>query len=158
MSDEDVMSIIAYLSSQPPSGRSLPERNLNTLAALFVGSGMFPTSAQEPITQVVVAPAPGTTEHGEYISRIAACRDCHGETLSGEPTFGGPPAPSLRAAIKNFSQEQFLSFFSTGQLPEGRTVDPLSMPWSDYRKAFTDAEFVDLYNYLISLPEASPSQ
>ena len=59
MSDEDVMAMVAYLRSQPASGRSLPERNLNMLAALFVGSGMFPTSAQEPITEAVVAPAPG---------------------------------------------------------------------------------------------------
>ena len=158
MSDEDVMALVAYLRSQPPSGRSLPDRNLNALAALFVGAGMFPTAAQEPITEPVTAPPAGTPEYGGYLSQIGACRDCHGATLSGEPGFDGSSAPNLRVRTKDYTPEQFLTFFTTGENPEGRVVAPEAMPWLEYRRAFTDEELVDLYNYLAGLPVAGDGQ
>lgn len=158
MSDADVMSLVAYLRSQPPSGRDLPERDLNVLAALFIGGGIFPTSAQEPITQPVNPPAAGTIEYGEYVSKISACYDCHGATLAGEPGFDGSRAPNLRIEVKSYTQDQFLNFFSTGELPEGRKVEPEVMPWNDYRKVYTDAELIDLYNYLVNLLETSAEQ
>lgn len=152
MSDEDVMSLVAYLRTMPPSGRVLPERDLNIVAALFVGAGMFPMSDQEPINEPILTPEHGTVAYGEYISLFAGCRDCHGATLSGEPGPFGLAGPNLRAEIDGFTREQFLNFFTTGKLPEGRVVSTDSMPWMDYRNAFTDDELGDLYDYLVSLP------
>jgi hypothetical protein len=48
--------------------RDLAERNLNLLVALFLGSGVFPTSAQPPLTAPVTAPLRGVSaEYGEYL-------------------------------------------------------------------------------------------
>jgi len=158
MSDEDVTALVAYLRSQPASGRSLPPRNLNIMAALFIGGGLFPTSAQEPITQPITAPQPGTEEYGSYLISISGCRDCHGQTLSGEPGYFGATAPNLRVEIKNHTPEQFINFFSTGMLPEGRAVAPGAMPLASYRKTFTDEELMDIYNHLVNLSVAQTGQ
>ncbi len=51
LSDADIQALVAYLRSQPPVERDLHRRKLPALAAVFLGSGMFPTSAQPLITQ-----------------------------------------------------------------------------------------------------------
>lgn len=153
MSDEDAQALVAYLRSQPAVERSIPDRNLNILAALFVGAGMFPTSAQEPITAPVVAPQAGTVEYGEYLISATGCVDCHGEKLDGvvSNAFGGG-APDLTASIPTWQEEEFIRFFREGVLPVGRSVDPMAMPWKIYGQAFTDDNLKDIYSYLHSLP------
>ena len=49
LSDADVQALVAYLRSQPAVDNPQPARNLNILAALFLGAGLFPTSAQPPV-------------------------------------------------------------------------------------------------------------
>ena len=48
-SDADAEALVAYLRSQPAVDNPQPARNLNVLAALFLGTGLFPTSAQPPV-------------------------------------------------------------------------------------------------------------
>ena len=76
LSDTDVQAIVAYLRSQPAVPPGTPPTRLNVLAALFVGSGMFPTSAQAPITRPVVAPprAPRPTTASTWSRSPAATR------------------------------------------------------------------------------------
>jgi hypothetical protein len=56
LSDADVQALVAYLRSQPAVDNPQPARNLNVLAALFLGAGMFPTSAQAPVGSVAAPP------------------------------------------------------------------------------------------------------
>jgi mono/diheme cytochrome c family protein len=121
MSDEDVQALVAYLRSQPPVQRQQPPVQPNVLAALFVGTGMFATSAQPPITGPRVAPPPGVTaEYGEYIVGFAGCRDCHGQDLAGT-TGGGPTsppsAPNIRATAGTWNAADFVKMFRTGVNP-----------------------------------------
>ena len=85
LSDADVQALVAYLRSQPAVDNPQPARNLNVLAALFLGAGMFPPSAQAPVGSVTAPPAGATAEYGEYLVPIGGCADCHGVKLDGVP-------------------------------------------------------------------------
>lgn len=154
MSDADAEAIVAYLRSQPPGNKQVPPRNLNVLAALFIGAGMFQTSAQTPITAPIVAPSTGTAEYGSYLASAVGCRDCHGPKLDGVVTGPGPGsgAPNLAAQAPGWKEEQFINVFRKGMSPSGRTLTD-AMPWKSYSKALTDDELRDLYAYLKTLKQ-----
>jgi mono/diheme cytochrome c family protein len=151
-SDADAQALIAYLRAQPAVSRDLPERDLNILAALFVGAGLAPTSAQPPITAPIVAPPPGSPEYGRYLVYTAGCRDCHGPDLTGGTNPFIPIGPNLTIITPVLSEEQFLTFLHTGVNRTGRTVDPLLMPWKSYSQVYSDADLRDMYAYLQALP------
>jgi mono/diheme cytochrome c family protein len=151
-SDADVAAIVAYLRSQPAANNPTPAKNVNLLAAAFVGSGMFPTSAQPPITQPVNAPAQGTADYGSYLVHSAGCVDCHGQSFTGTPPggFGPPPAPNLTTVVPKWSQQDFINLFHTGKDPSGRQIST-EMPYKDFVEAFSDSELADMYTYLHGL-------
>ena len=154
MSDADVLAIVAFLRSQPPSQRNVPPKDMSVLAAAFLGAGMFPTSAQPPITGPVVAPPRGpTAEYGHYLTTATGCRDCHGANLAGGTPGGGPPpGPNLGAVIPSWKEADFITMFRTGVAPGNVQINPDMMPWKEYTKIFTDDDLRALYQYLHSLP------
>ncbi len=147
VSDEDAQALVAYLRSQPEVSHDVPKRDLSLAGYLLVGTGMFPSSAQLPITQPVVAPPSGTSQYGKYLTAAFGCHDCHGPSLAGGTNPNLPQGPNLTTAVKTWSQADFLQLFNVGKLPGGQTISE-SMPRQDYRAAFTDQELVDIYNYL----------
>ena len=162
LSDDDVQSIVAYLRSQPPTGAPTPINRFNLLGAVFMNLSDFRT-AQKPVGSVT-APQPGTVANGKYMVDIIGCRSCHGDQLQGRVETGqpGPPAgPNLTQIVPQWTEEQFVTFFNTGQLPEGGTVPIVTlpsgfseprMPWPMVRAAATDAELHDIFTYLHGLP------
>lgn len=152
MSDADVEALVAYIRSQPAVQRDLPSRNLNVVAALFVGTGMFPSSAQAPITAPIVAPSVGTPEYGKYIAFSGGCRDCHGPEFTGLSGGGGPSGPNLTAIVPNWTEEQFIALFREGLDPSGRKISQDAMPWKSYSLSLSDAELKDLFSFLHGLP------
>jgi cytochrome c553 len=162
LSDEDVQAIVAYLRSQPAIGGPTPTNRFNLLGALFINLADFRT-AQSPVG-LVTAPEPGTPDYGQYMVDIIGCRGCHGDQLQGRVETGqpGPPAgPNLTQIVPQWTEEEFMTFFNTGQLPGGGTVPNITlsnglseprMPWPEVRAATTDAELKDMYSYLHSLP------
>ena len=157
MSDADVAAIVAYLRSQPPVDRAVPERNLSVLAALMVGAGMVPSSAQQPITDPVVAPQPGTAAYGEYVTRAMGCRGCHGPDLEGTPPGEGPSGPNLTLIVPTWTEENLINLFRQGVGPGGSPVSD-EMPWKTYGKMLTDDQLKDLYSYLHALQPISAVQ
>lgn len=148
-SDEDAFALIAYLRSQPAVIHDLPPRNLSVLASIMVGAGLFPTSAQPPILEAIVAPAPGTLDYGAYMAASLGCADCHGNNLSGNSGGPGPSAPNLRAIVPHWKEDEFIKFFRQGQDPSGRIVADI-MPWKNYGLALGDDDLKSLYQYLVS--------
>ncbi len=161
MSDDDVQAVVAYLRSQPPTGEPTPNNEFNLLGALFINLFDFRT-AQQPVGNVT-APQPGTPEYGKYMVDVIGCRGCHGDQLQGKVYSGlGPPTgPNLTKIVPQWTEEQFMTFFNTGRLPNGSTVPTLTlpsgrteptMPWPEVRAVATDDELKDIYTYLHSLP------
>jgi len=165
MSDDDVQAVVAYLRSQPPTGGPTPENDWNVLGAMFANLVNFQT-AQSPVSHVA-APQPETPQAGEYMVNIIGCRDCHGDQLTGKVDNGQPgppPGPNLTQIVPNWTEDQFLTFFNTGQRPDGSPVPLLTlpdgstepaMPWTEVRASTTDAELKAIYSYLHSLPPAA---
>lgn len=152
MSDEDVYSIVAYLRTQPPSPHQVPPRQLNVLASIFAGTGMFQTSAQPPLNGPITAPPrAATAEYGDYLTRSIGCRSCHGADLTGK-SGPGPAGPNLTAIVPQWSQADFVRLFRTGAAPDGQQVDPKQMPWKEYLPILTDQDLQALYLYLHALP------
>jgi cytochrome c553 len=162
LSDDDVQAIVAYLRSQPATGGPTATNRFNLLGAVFINLSDFRT-AQQPVGSVT-APQPGTSAYGKYMVDVIGCRSCHGDQLQGRVENGqpGPPAgPNLTQIVPQWTEEQFMTFFNTGQLPGGETVPILTlpsgfseprMPWPMVRAATTDDELKDMYAYLHSLP------
>jgi mono/diheme cytochrome c family protein len=158
LSDEDVAALIAYLRSQPAVQRDVPAKQLSPLAAALVGAGMFPTSAQPPLTGPVPAPAPGTPDHGKYLVMALGCTDCHGDHLTGMPPGGfGPSGSNLTAIVPNWQEGDLITLFRTGKDPNGHQVSE-DMPWQEYTNVFSDADLKDIYSYLHSLPKLPSMQ
>jgi mono/diheme cytochrome c family protein len=157
MSDEDVQAVVGYLRSQPAVQHNPPSNQLNVLGVIMVGLGFFPTSAQPPVTQPIVAPPEGTPAYGEYLVAISGCRGCHGPDLAGRKPFGfAPSGPNLTAAVPKWSLTGFTQTFRVGVDPEGDRLDPQQMPWRNYSPMFSDDDLAAIYAYLHSLkPQAS---
>jgi len=153
LSDTDVQAIVAYLRSQPAVQPRTPPTKLNVVAALFIGSGLFHTSAQAPITQSVVAPPEGASaDYGKYLVSILGCRLCHGENLAGrKPGGSGPPGgPNLTLVVPRWTEEEFTRTLRTGVNPYRHTLTA-EMPWQAISAFAGDDDLKAIYAYLHGL-------
>jgi mono/diheme cytochrome c family protein len=152
LSDADVQAIVAYLRSQPASGRDTPPTKLNVVGALFVGA-LVPPSAQPAIVQPIVAPPEGASaEYGKYLVSILACQVCHGENFGGRKSGGpGPPAgPNLTVIVPKWSVEDFTQTLRTGVDPY-KHVLLAGMPWKEISNFANDDDLRAIYAYLHAL-------
>jgi cytochrome c553 len=162
LSDDDVQALVAYLRSQPATDGPTPTNEFDLFGAIFINLFDFRT-AQSPVGSVT-APQPGTPEYGKYMVDIIGCRGCHGDQLQGKLDTGQPgppPGPNLTLIVPQWTEEQFITLFNTGQLPGGRKVPILTlsngyseprMPWPMVRASTTDEELKAMYAYLHNLP------
>jgi mono/diheme cytochrome c family protein len=150
MSDADVLSLVAYLRSQPVIHRQVPETQISLLGMILIGTGTFPTSAQQPTTERVIAPPAGSNlEYGEYLVDLSSCRDCHGEDLSGGTSEFVPVGPPLPPILSRWSAEEFVRTMRTGVDPGGHRLNSDIMPWQDYSSAYSDEELQAIYTYIL---------
>jgi hypothetical protein len=65
---------------------------------------------------------------------------------------GFPPVPNVTSTsrVASWSTEAFTKALRTGEIPDGRILDPKNMPWT-MSKAFTDVEIQALHLYLKSI-------
>jgi cytochrome c553 len=162
MSDDDVQALVAYLRSQPSTSGPTPANQFNLLGAVFMNLSDFRT-VQKPAGSVA-APQPGTSTYGKYLVDVIGCRSCHGDQLQGKVDNGQPgppPGPNLTQIVPQWTEEQFMTFFDTGQLPGGGMVPTVTlpnglteprMPWPTTRAVATDDELRAMWLYLHSLP------
>jgi cytochrome c553 len=155
LSDADVQALVAYLRTQPAVERRTPATAPNLISAVLLGAGIFPTSAQRPITSPVVAPPAGPTpEYGRYLVAISGCGVCHGANLTGGSGGFVPAGPSLPAIIARWSAAEFISTMRTGVDPSRRAMDPQQMPWRELSAAYGDEELRAIYEYIRTLAPA----
>lgn len=157
LSDEDAASLVAFLRSQPAVPDKTPEFSPNFVAALVLGTGTYPPSAQVPITQPIVSPPEGpTAAYGKYLVSISDCLICHGSNLAGGDGTRAftPIGPNLTAIVPGYTAEQFIAVFRTGINPMGHQLDNDLMPWKDFSKALTDDDLRAIHEHIKSLPVA----
>jgi mono/diheme cytochrome c family protein len=158
LSDADVAAVVGYLRNLEPVHNEVPPFQVNAVGKVMVALQMFgPRSLGEPYTAPMIAPTVGTAQYGSYLVSLAACRDCHGQELTGgEIPFaeaGTPKAPNLTLAgnLAAWSEADFLLALRNGLTPDGRMLDPEWMPWPDYGQ-MTDEDLIAIFKYLQTLP------
>jgi hypothetical protein len=151
MSEDDLVSVIAYMKTIPPVDNELPETKPGPMLYALVGAGPL---AKEMSARVVdhnapfaTAPAEGVTpDYGAYLISIGQCRACHSENLAGgQLNRSFPFAPNLTPGgdLANFSDEMFIKLVRFGKSDY--------MPFK-YFANLNDDEFTAIWMYLQSQP------
>ena len=148
LSDEDLVSVIAFLRTLPLEPGLERQRRFGLLGRWELATGRWRTSADDvrpdrpPAGQ---GPLDTPLGRGRYIAMIT-CTECHGQDLEGMP--GYPPPPLLIVAAYSF--EEFSTLLRTGVAKGGRELELMSMIGRTRGAALTDEEVADLYAYLRS--------
>ncbi len=153
MSDRDVACLIGWLRSQPAVDSARTMRRMNPLGYAVLGFHVFEHSAQPPVTAPIADPPPGpNAAHGEYLSWILTCRDCHGPDLrGGRKGQLAPMGPDLGALCAAHDVDAFDRAVREGISPtKGRALDPTLMPYPTYHQ-LERVEVEALYAYLRGL-------
>ena len=153
LSDKDLGAIIAYIKTVRPVDHDMGEADLSFIGKTLLGAGVFGKDvlSAEKIAHTdprpAIVPPAADTRYGGYLVRIAGCRECHGETLTGgkSPEPGAPQAPDITSngIFGPWSQETFVT--------AARTMKGKGMPWG-MLKPLDDTELEAIFRYLKSLP------
>jgi mono/diheme cytochrome c family protein len=82
MSDEDVMSLVAYLNTLPPVKHRVERSQIAFPVSVLV------KSAPQPAGHVPPVDAADRGKYGEYLVNLAGCGGCHTQSEKGEPKPG----------------------------------------------------------------------
>jgi mono/diheme cytochrome c family protein len=149
LSDADIMSVIAFLRSQPAVQRETPPPNPSFLAAVMTGAGMVPSLPGLAPDTIVAPPRGPTVEWGGYMVGWMGCDECHGPNLTGGKPGFMPIGPNLRS-VKGWTADGFIATMRTGKTPFGKQLDSLQMPWKILGRA-TDEDLTAIHAYLKTL-------
>lgn len=162
LSDEDLASVIVYLRSLPPVRRAVPKTEL-----IFPVKYLIRT-APHPVTEPVPEPDTSTpVKRGDYLVRIAGCRDCHtpmeqGQRMEHLDLAGGfllrGPWGAVASAnitqspsgIPYYDEGLFLEVMRTGMV-KARELKQI-MPWW-YHREMTDEDLKSMFAYLRTVPQ-----
>jgi mono/diheme cytochrome c family protein len=170
MSDDDALSLVAYLRSLPAVRNEVPEQRLSFIAKVLISFRVV--KPEPPITEPVKAPPKGVTaEYGKYLAwNASGCAECHvprdpntgifdvsrpfaGGLFpfpeEGFSTTGTNLTPDPETGIGDWTEEQFLTAMRTGVRPDGTVMIPF-MPWPLYSQ-WGDDDLRSVWLYLRSL-------
>lgn len=160
LSDDDLMSIVAYLRTVPASDNVTPSSTYNI---------PLPPSYGPPVESVTAPPRGVTVEYGAYLAGpVAHCMECHttfGPTGpmfdthlgAGGFEFHGPwgvsVAPNITPhpdGLAGYSDDDLRTMITTGTRPDG---SPMLPPMGyGYYSAMTSEDVEAIILYLRSLP------
>ncbi len=169
LSEEDVLSIVAYIRTLKPIENNVPDKELN-----FPVNYIEKTLPLKNYTPKESISKSDKINYGKYLLTIASCEDCHTPAVEGEPDMekrlaGGAeinlpwgiirPAnitPDKETGIGNWSKDDFIAKFkyydsdSTRNILVGQGEFNSIMPWSLYA-GMTDEDLGAIYEYLQSI-------
>jgi len=165
MASDDMRDMTAYLKTLRPVLRPLPDNYLPANLAL--------RAPHSPVPVPEHAPAPGTLEHGEYLSRMCLCQDCHSPRdstgayakdrlfaggmrfqLEGDRYIVTPDlTQSPDTGLGRWSAPEIVRAIRTGIARNGRKLDEF-MPYSTAFHSMSTQDIDDLVRYLRSLAPA----
>ena len=160
MSDQDLGSLIAYISTINEVATTFEKRKFTFMAQVMAGAGLFGDLFHYDLidhnkTKNIPSVAIGSTaEYGSYLVNVHGCNDCHKKDLKGgkSPDPVSPPVPdiSMTGNFGKWSLEQFSAVFRTGTTPEGKALQSEFMPFAGLG-AHSDEEIEAVYKYIKSL-------
>ena len=162
MSDDDALSIVAYLRTQKPVKRD------NGMTELDFPVGMMIRTLPQPVEGTPAGVPAAGIERGRAMMNILLCTECHtprddrGNLVPGKHLAGGNPFPGPwgevyaanitshpSAGIGAFSNDDLKRVFREGKNRAGREL--WVMPWS-ITKNLTDADLDALIAALREVP------
>ena len=169
LSEDDVTSLAAWLSSLPAPSKPTPLPQGSLVTPLVCGSEphVAQASVQAP-SQATPEASPGTAtliDKGEYLARAGDCIACHtipdGKLFAGNrplPTpfgtlYSSNITPDEKDGIGKWSESDFYATMHAGRMPDGGLLYP-AMPFGDYTKV-TRADSDAIFAYLRSVPPVS---
>lgn len=169
MSDQDLLSILAYLKSLP-AAKGERERS-RVLSFLDRNTSGFFEGRREVTGFVPEIPRRTGARFGQYlVDNVAACGRCHNapdSTFSTGAYLGGgelirneereATAPNItnseQDGIGDWTEAEIVKFLQSGERPHGARVDPRFCPVNFYRNA-PEQDLRSIAQYLKSvLPE-----
>ena len=156
--DSDLVALISYIRTLPPSSKPNGPIKLGTLAKILDRMDAIPLDIARRIDHEKAGrgPAPSPTkEYGALLGR--SCTGCHGAKLSGGPIPGAPPELPVplnltpdATGMKGWTFEDFDRLMVQGIRKNGKKLDPF-MPIEAFGKQ-DDTEKRALFAWLQSLP------
>jgi len=166
---DDIFAIIAYLRTLETNENIPPKTELNIPMNLIVN--LIPKKGEQNLQDSQT----DKVKHGEYLTTIAACADCHtpmdkGEFIEGMKFAGGMEftfpngdinrsanlTPDKKTGIGNLTEDQFVSMFKSyadsnyvSRDLKNNEVNTM-MPWLVYRNIKED-DLKAIYSYLRTL-------
>ena len=149
------------MKTLPPVASEPFEQRVGPVGRLLHLAGQLPVVPAEMIDHddpTFSQPEVGVTvEYGQYMA--VGCIGCHRPDFTGGPFAGLPPeapdppnlTPDADAGLGGWTEEEFMTFLTTGVNPEGRQANPAFMPWP-VTANMTDVEREALWLFLRSLP------
>lgn len=155
VTNRDLGDTIAYIKSAKPVDREVPATSIGFMGSILLATGGFPTFPADLINHTGERPDATreaiSADYGLYLSRIGACRECHGASLTGgkPPEPDAPNAPDITpAALGKWSETEFLRTLRSGVRPDGKQMNRF-MP-TEFG-GMTNNELKALWMYLLSL-------
>ncbi|MBP6590418.1 MAG: c-type cytochrome [Chitinophagaceae bacterium] len=154
MDKSDILAIVAYIRSLKPVEHTIPARKLEVPMSMF---GPLPDGN---LDQNKMPDPADKVAYGAYLTRSAACADCHtpmgpkgpdfSKVFSGGTVFDNPVfkvavaniTPDTATGIGAWTEEMFVNKFKANSSPEMLQTKPgrqnTFMPWSMYGKMKED--------------------
>ena len=166
LSDEDLISVVAYLKAIPPQENEVDRRSISFIDRNTTG---ILKRAPEVGGYVPSLNPKFTIEYGRYLTEhVARCQYCHnspGGFVTGEYYLGGGrpvrvgdeqiAAPditgSVVAGIGSWSAEDIVQYLLQGRTPQGRFINRKFCPIDYYSRA-PMADLVAIAKYLKTVP------
>lgn len=164
ISDNDLISIIAYIQSLPPIDNEVSRRELSFYQRNT--TGMF--EKRRTVEGYVPDFDPRhAVQYGQYlVDHVARCASCHSSPatlLTSSVYLGGgeiqtergkKAAPNLTGALNYglgaWDEKDIVGYLRTGNRPDGSSVDPAFCPVGFYRNA-SETDLFAIAKYLKSL-------
>lgn len=152
LDDADVGNLIAYFKSLPATGTPAAPRSLGPIGTMLVATDQLPlvvNTIDHERARPAAVPHEATPEYGRYLATL--CIGCHGMDLQGGAVPGEEPpinSPSITStgSVGDWTQEEFITAFRTGQRPDGSMISEV-MPWPSLGQS-NDTDLTALYLYL----------
>jgi cytochrome c553 len=156
LSESDMAAIISYCQTVPNVDRELEPNDIGPMAKILTYFDQFHLLPAEMVdherTLTKHVEPEISAAYGQYIA--TACEGCHRKNMQGGGPVapGFPPVPNVTSSsrVGSWSTAEFTKALRTGEIPDGRILNPKDMPWT-MSKAFTDVEIEALHLYLISI-------